>query len=145
MNNDPLMIFIVVFATLLAAAFTSIAVPVRQRFLHIDPKYFRRIKVRFPAFLFVGIGDKKDTGDVKNFGVIVPMFILQLLGYMWTVLLVIAIPVLYYRIGVDLDILVLVPFGVALVHMITVIAVEAGCVSYARRKQAGEEAAALSE
>lgn len=143
MNNEPWMIFIVVFATLLASAFTSATVPVRQRFLNFDPKYFRRIKVKFPAFLFAGIGDKT-TSDVKNYGVIAPMFALHLLGYLWTVLLVTAVPVLYYRFGVDLDVLVVVPFGVALIHMITVIAVEAGCSSYAKRKLSEEEIA-LSE
>ena len=51
-------------------------------FAIIDVKYFKTIKITKCAFLFRGIGGKHLVGgDVKKDGVIIPMFVLQVFGY----------------------------------------------------------------
>ena len=133
---------LVVFVTLICSACTALLVPFRQPWLNIDPKYFKRVKVKFPAFLFVGIGGKKsEYGNVKEYGVIVPMFVLHILGYVVTLLLWAAMPTLYYRFGIDLDVLVVVPLAVALPFTIAVVVTEAVCRSVNRKKQLDDESA----
>lgn len=133
------LILLVVFVTLICSVCTGMLVPFRQLWLHVDPKYFKRVKVKFPAFLFVGIGGSKaEHGNVKNYGVIVPMFVLHILGYILTLLLWAAMPVLYYRFGIELDILVVVPLAVALPFTIIVVVTEAICVSVSRKRHREE-------
>lgn len=62
----------------------------------IDVKYFKKIKVHKLSFLFRGIGGKDAIGgSVKKDGVIVPMYIFQILGYCISLISTIVILVLY--------------------------------------------------
>ncbi len=123
MNNSWL-IFLVVFVSLISGVCTGLLVPLRQRYLKIDPELFKRVKVKFPSFLFAGIGDKKTTGNVKNFGVIVPMFVLHIVGYLVTAGMWVTVPLLY-QYGVELSELWAAPVVIALVYTIAVVIAEA--------------------
>ena len=130
---------LVVFVTLICSSCTALLVPLRQLWLRVDPKYFKRIKVKFPAFLFVGIGGKKaEHGNVKEYGVIISMFVLHILGYVMTLLLWATMPTLYYRFGIELDVLVVVPIAFALLFTIIVVITEAVCVSTSRKRHQEE-------
>lgn len=135
-NQEPWLIFLVVLVTLVCALCTALLVPLRQRFSRIDPKYFRRVRVRFPSFLFAGIGSRQGTGNVREYGVIVPMFVLHVLGYLFTVAICVAVPVLYYRYGVDLTELWAAPVAITLVHTVAVVATEASVLRVSRKKAA---------
>ena len=129
------LILLVVFVTLICSVCTALLVPFRQLWLGVDPQYFKRVKVKFPAFLFVGLGGRKSKyGNVKEYGVIAPMFVLHILGYLLTLLLWAAMPTLYYRFGIDLDVLVVVPLAFALLFTIIVVVTEAICVSISRKR-----------
>ena len=131
--------FLVVFVTLICSACTALLVPFRQNWSRVDPKYFKRVKVKFLSFLFVGIGgNKSEHGNVKNYGVIIPMFVMHILGYLLTIGLWLAMPLLYYRVPLDLDVLVVVPVAVALPFTVLVIATEAICVAVVRNRQKAE-------
>lgn len=134
MNNEPWLISMVVCVTLLASVCTCLLVPLRQRFSRIDPRYFRRIRVKFPSFLFVGIGNRKETGDVRNFGVIVPMFVLHIVGYLLTAALWAVVPVLY-QYGVDLTELWIAPVAFALFHTVLVVTTEAICFHVGKKRE----------
>lgn len=63
---------------------------------NIDVKYFKKVKVTKLSFLFRGIGGKDFVGgDVKKDGVIIPMFILHILGYCVAFISTIIVLVLY--------------------------------------------------
>ncbi len=139
MNNDPWLISLVVCTTLLASLCTALLVPLRQRFSRVDPRYLRRIKVKFPSFLFAGIGDRKETGNVRTFGVVLPMFVLHLTGYLLTAAMWVTVPVLY-QYGVDLTELWAAPVAFALFHTVVFVITETVCFRVSR-KRAAERAA----
>ncbi len=139
--NEPWLIFIVVFATLACSVCTGLLVPLRQRFSKLDPKYFRRIKVRGLSFLFAGIGARSDTGNVRTFGVIVPMFVLHITGYILTLALWLAVPIAY-QFGVDLTELWAIPIAAALFHTVCVVVTEAVCARVCRKRKEQQSAEA---
>lgn len=141
MNENPWMIALVVCATLLASASTALLVPLRQRYSRINPKYFRKVKVKFPSFLFAGIGSRKDTGNVRKYGVIAPMFALHILGYVLTLALWFVVPLLY-QYGVDLSELWAAPVAFALFHTIVVVIAEAACMSKSNHASAADQESA---
>ena len=132
-------VFLVVFVTLMCSACTALLVPLRQRRLHIEPKYFKRVKVKFLSLLFVGIGNKSEQGDVKNFGVIVPMFVLHIVGYVLAAFILVSIPTFYYRVGLDLDALFTVPLLITVPYITAVVITETVCVSMSRKRAKLEE------
>lgn len=137
--NDELMIFLVIFVTLVASVCIGLLAPFRQPFSKVDPKYFKRKKVRFLSFLFSGIGGRKsETGNVKTYGIILPMYVLHILGYVLTLALWIAMPLLYNPGGIDLDILVVVPVAVALFQTLAVVITESVCYAITRKKHREE-------
>ncbi len=131
--NESLLVFLVVFVTLVCSVCTGLLTPLRQRFSKVDPRYFRRVKVRFPSFMFAGIGDKSSTGNVKTYGVITPMFVLHIIGYILTIALWIAVPVLY-QYGVDLTELWAAPLAAALLQTVLVVVTEAVCLNISRKR-----------
>lgn len=133
---DWFWIFLVVFVTLLSSVCTALLVPLRQYRLRVEPRFFQRVKVKFPAFLFAGVGGRRSNqGDVKNFGVIVPMFVLHIVGYVLTLFIWAIVPTLYYRVGIDLDVLFVIPLAVAVAFVVAVVVTELVCVQISRKKQ----------
>lgn len=86
------LILVIVFTLL-----TPIIAPaLTLRLYEVNPEYFRKVKVRKWTFLFCGIGGKKSKyGDIHNYGIIVPLLVIQILGYFLTFLQIILIPILY--------------------------------------------------
>ena len=143
---DAFLIFLTVFITLVCSLCTALLVPLRQLRLRVEPRFFKRIKVKFPAFLFVGIGGRRaEQGDVANFGVIIPMFVLHIVGYVLSVLILAIVPALYYKAGVDTDVLFLIPLAFAVPFVVAVVVTEYLCVSITRKKQQEEEQAEQTE
>lgn len=137
---DVFLIFLTVFLTLVCSLCTALLVPLRQRRLRVEPRFFKRVKVPFPASaLFAGIGNKSDTGNVQNFGVIIPMFVLHIVGYVCSLLIWAIVPVLYYRAGIDTDILFIIPLAIAVLFVVAVVVTEYLCVSFSRKKLLEEQ------
>lgn len=129
-----MLIFAVVFVTLICSMCTGLLVPLRQLWLRVDPQYFKRVKVKLLPWLFVGVGGRRsEQGRPKSYGVIVPMFVLHIVGYLLTVALWVVVPTLYYRVGLDLDVLVIVPVAFALPFVIAVVITEMVCVRISRK------------
>ena len=130
---EGLFIFLTVFITLVCSVVTALLAPFRQRTLRFNPDVFKRIKVPFPfSWLFAGTGSKEQR-NVREYGVILPMFILHIVGYVLAIFICALIPSLYYRVGVELDILVVVPLAVAVPYVLAVFVTELLCAKYARR------------
>ncbi len=129
--------FAVVVVTLAASMCTALLAPMRQRRLKVDGQYFRRVKVRYLYFLFGSMGTKQEGRDVRSYGVILPMFVLHIIGYILTVGIWAAVPVLY-RYGVDLEYLWAVPLAVDLVYTLTLTVTEAVCVRVSARRAAAD-------
>ena len=72
------------------------------RSYEIDPDFFRKIKIKKLSYMFRGIGGKDSIyGDVCTYGVILPFFVLQVLGYVLTIIQLIVIPILFFVLNVD--------------------------------------------
>ena len=139
---EQFLIFLTVFITLISSVCTALLTPFRQHGLRIEPRFFKRIRVPFPAsLLFKGIGDKSEQGDVKTFGVIVPMFVLHIVGYLLSLFIWAFVPVLYFRLGIDTDILFTIPLGIAVLYVVAVVVTELLCVRFSRAKQQQEQSA----
>ena len=93
--------------------------------------------VNVHGVLFGSMGTKQEGRDVRSYGVILPMFVLHIIGYILTVGIWAAVPVLY-RYGVDLEYLWAVPLAVDLVYTLTLTVTEAVCVRVSARRAAAD-------
>ena len=104
------MIFVTVFITLVCSACTALLVT------------FRKLSLR----------NKKEIGKVT-------ILVLQIVGYVLTAFIWAIVPTLYYRVGLDLDVLILIPVAVAVPYVIAVVLTEYLRIFFVRRKQSKEE------
>lgn len=71
----------------------------QERQYGIEADYFKRIKIKKLSFLFRGIGHKVSA---KEYGVIIPMFAVQLLGYVLAFCSITLAIVLQFTCGLEL-------------------------------------------
>ena len=132
---EGFLIFLTIFVTLISAVVVAMLVPYRQRLLRLDPSVFKRVKVPFPlSWFFVGTGDDEQR-NVRQYGVILPMFILHIVGYALAILIVALVPCLYQFAGMELDVLFVVPLAVAVFFVLVVFITEILCAKYFNAKQ----------
>ena len=62
-----------------------------------------------------------------------PMLVLNIVGYAITVLIWAIVPTLYYRVGIDTDVLFVIPLGIAVLFVVAVIVTEVICGSLGRK------------
>ena len=75
----------------------------QEQLYEINADLFRKLKIKKFSFLFKGIGHEGCvSGDVREYGVILPMFVVQLAGYSIALLSAVLIPVLYFPFGLEL-------------------------------------------
>ena len=73
------------------------------RLYEVDPRFFKTVKVKKFSFLFVTTYDKKSTlGGAKGSGLILPMFILQLFGYIIALLSIVTVLLLIFLFDISL-------------------------------------------
>lgn len=68
----------------------------------------------------------------------IPMLVLNIVGYALAVFIWAIVPTLYYRVGIDTDVLFVIPMGIAIVFVVAVVIVEFVCGLHNRQNQ-GEE------
>ena len=74
------------------------------RLYEIEPDHFKKIKIKKVKFLFKGIGGKHSIyGDVEKYGIIISLFIVQLLGYVTALLSTILVFILTNKFKYDLE------------------------------------------
>ncbi len=107
---------------------------------NIDVKYFKKIKVTKLSFLFRGIGGKECIGgDVKKDGVIIPMFIFQILGYCLSIVSTTVILILYFTEQIS-DIFALIfQFSLIGVEIVLLITLTIICVILTKKRRKQEE------
>lgn len=72
------------------------------RLYEIDPEHFRKVKIKKLTWMFRGIGGKDSVyGNVLDYGVIVPIFAVQILGNVLAVIQLVLIPILYVLVQID--------------------------------------------
>lgn len=76
-----------ILVTILCSVFLSIVTPLMNfRLYEVDPEHFKRVKVKKFTWLFKGLGGKNSMcNDVKNYGIIIPMFIMHIVGYILSI------------------------------------------------------------
>lgn len=107
----------------------------KYRLYGIKAEYFKRIKIKKFHFLFSGIGGKDSIyGDVKNYGIIVPLFYVQLQGYILFVIMLIVAPIMYFAAGLVFATKIMC--GITLLcHALVVLAVEIICEKVSKKRE----------
>lgn len=93
-----------IFLIVLCISIMFLVTPFMQENLYeIEPKYFKRIKIKRLSFMFRGIGGKKSIcGSAKEYGVIIPMLVIQIMGYLFAFCSIISVLVLHFAIKMEL-------------------------------------------
>lgn len=87
--------------------------------VRINPEKFKKVKIKRFSFMFRGIGGRSSIyGDVKKYGIIVPMFVIHIIGYVLCVFSIIITCVLYFGFKVLIRNIALVVFGTLVFEII---------------------------
>lgn len=117
---EGFLIFLSVFVTLASSVCTASLVPFRLYRLRVEKRFFKSVKI----------------GRLE---IIVPMFVLSVIGCLLTLFIWAIVPTLYYAVGLDTDVLFTVPLAVAVVYVVAFVLTEFLCVRYSGNKQYQEE------
>ncbi len=102
------------------------------RLYEINPEYFKKVKVKKLSWMFRGIGGKDSIyGDVCNYGVIVPIFAVQIIGIVLAILQIILIPFLYILVQIE-NVLIIVIGSMFGIYILTFIIVITVCICLSR-------------
>ncbi len=102
------------------------------RLYEINPEYFKKVKVKKLSWMFRGIGGKDSIyGDVRNYGVIVPIFVVQIIGIVLAILQIILIPFLYILVPIE-NVLIIVIGSMFGIYILTFIIVITVCICLSR-------------
>jgi hypothetical protein len=131
--NRVLMFFLIIICTIimfLVAPFAQI------RLYEIEPEYFKRIKVGRLSFLFRGIGGKHSVySNVKEYGVIIPMFIIQILGYLFAIISWIIVPLLYFVFDLNITSIAIVVACILGAELLVVVIMILICMAISKYKK----------
>lgn len=98
----------------------------------INPEYFKKVKVKILSWMFRGIGGKDSIyGDVRHYGVIVPIFVVQIIGIVLAILQIILIPFLYILVPIE-NVLIIVIGSMFGIYILTFIIVITVCICLSR-------------
>lgn len=128
------MIFLIVFSILCTA---FIAPSAQYNNYEINPQYFKKIKLRNKAqsFFFKGIGGKDCTyGDTIKYGVIYPMFVIQVLGYILSICSLILTFVLIFAFKTSIVTVAVVNCLMLLFQGIAYVITTLACIAVTRSK-----------
>ncbi len=102
------------------------------RLYEINPEYFKKVKVKILSWMFRGIGGKDSIyGDVRHYGVIVPIFVVQIIGIVLAILQIILIPFLYILVPIE-NVLIIVIGSMFGIYILTFIIVITVCICLSR-------------
>ncbi len=102
------------------------------RLYEINPEYFKKVKVKILSWMFRGIGGKDSIyGDVRHYGVIVPIFVVQIIGIVLAILQMILIPFLYILVPIE-NVLIIVIGSMFGIYILTFIIVITVCICLSR-------------
>lgn len=104
------------------------------RLYEINPEYFRKVKIKKLNFMFRGIGGKGSVyGDVHNYGIILPIFVVQIIGFILTIIQLIVIPLLFIFIGIDYITIIVIGSSFCF-YIIILITVSLICIGISKHK-----------
>ncbi len=102
------------------------------RLYEINPEYLKKVKVKILSWMFRGIGGKDSIyGDVRHYGVIVPIFVVQIIGIVLAILQIILIPFLYILVPIE-NVLIIVIGSMFGIYILTFIIVITVCICLSR-------------
>lgn len=105
------------------------------RLYEIDPELFRKVKIKKFTWMFRGIGGKDSVyGDVRDYGVIAPIFAVQILGNVLAVIQLALIPILYLLVQID-SITIIVIGSMFGAYVLVFIIVTTTCICLSKYKQ----------
>lgn len=100
MTINIVMAFLIIFCIVLMSFITPFT---NWGFHNVNTELFTKIKIKKCAWLFKGSGGKHSIyGDVKHYGIIKPMFILHILGYILSLLSIITALIMLFVFNLDL-------------------------------------------
>lgn len=86
----------IIILTIMFVFFSALITPsMNFRLYEVNPEHFKKVKVVKFSWLFKGVGGKNSIyRDVKNYGIILPMFIMHIIGYIISILIIIVVTLL---------------------------------------------------
>lgn len=106
-----------------------------SRLRDLNPDYFKKIKLKKFSKLFIGYGGKSTIyGDVKQYGVIFPIFVLHIIGYTLSVLSFILSFVLYFIFDLNIVTIEIIILAILLAEVIIVLLTDFYCSIKSKRK-----------
>lgn len=129
---NGVMIFLIVFSILC----TALIAPLSQfNRYDINPTYFKRVKVKRCCYLIRGLGGRNSKyGDVKNFGVIYPMFLIQILGYILSFSAVVLALVLVFASQASVIVVAIVSCSILIFQGVICAIIILSCVIVTKKK-----------
>lgn len=132
------MIFLIVFSILCNA---FIAPSAQFKNYEINPQFFKKIKLRneVQSFFFKGIGGKGCIyGDTINYGIIYPMFAIQVLGYILSACSLILTFVFIFAFKISIVMVAVASCSILLFHGIVCVITILICIAITRMKSRRE-------
>ncbi|MCH5260968.1 MAG: hypothetical protein J1F18_14505 [Lachnospiraceae bacterium] len=105
-----------IFSIVLFISLTALCVPFgNSRLYGVNPNNFKRKKVKYLSFLFRGVGGKNCIyGDVKEYGIIYPIYVFHILGYLLATLLIGLVFILLFVFKMHIALVSIILFSVFL-------------------------------
>ncbi len=98
------------------------------RLIEINPEYFRKVKIKKLSFMFRGIGGKTSLyGDVRKYGVILPLFVIQIIGIILTLINIVLACILYFVVKIDYFTITIISL-IVLTYILILVAVIVICM-----------------
>lgn len=127
-----LMIFSIAFCAICLAVMTPLA---NLNLYEINTDYFKKIKVKKFTRLFRGIGSGDCIyKDVKNYGIIIPMFILHIVGYVLSLLSVAVALILLFVFKIGYKYTAITLFAMAGIFMAIIALTIVICIAITKKR-----------
>lgn len=125
----------IILTFIIAIIIGGIAPLMNFRLYEINPDYFKKVKVKNFSRLFKGLGGKNSIyGDVKNYGIIYPMFIMHILGYIFSILSIIVAFLLLYAFNITPLVVIIVIGCIFVIDLIILFVTTAVCAIISKKK-----------
>ena len=120
---------------------TAIYVPLSQPRLHeINADNFKRKQVRHLTFLFRGLnGMTRTLCNVKSYGIIYPIYVFHILGYVLAMVLTTLAVILLFAFNITIGIVTIVIIIVSVTYMLAYVITIMICIQISKKRSRNKE------
>jgi hypothetical protein len=125
-----------IFTILLMIIIMTVLIPFYySRLRGLNPENFKKIKIKKLSRFFVGYGGKTTIySDVINYGIVLPIFILHIVGYAFSILSSITSLLLYFAFDFDIITIELTIFVILFCEIVILLLTDLCCTIFSKHK-----------